>query len=245
MRCGVDSLLEGGSSFHFHVRADVGLETDCSRPSDPAHFFHLLNRVVPPRARHFRRIFFDRPRHGSLAAVVGTALLPVLFPPPSTRHPSRPCHRRRWPEHCVWNVFSIKTLLECAVLRTGAPSMGAFVSGAWVSGTPTRKAGRPGWRSSKVGDGRADSCRAVATTYFRGAKGDDCGRRPIGGAPPGQGGRMPGTITKRVDVDLRRLLPLFAEKEEPEASDPRLPLRPLRESAAVLRVGTWAFRCGP
>ena len=44
-------------------------------------------------------------------------------------------HRRGWPEHCVWNLFTNKTLLERAGLRTGTPSMGAFLAGTWVSGT--------------------------------------------------------------------------------------------------------------
>ena len=44
--------------------------------------------------------------------------------------------RRGWPEHCVWNPFTIKTLLELAGLRMGAPSAGPCLSGAWVSGTP-------------------------------------------------------------------------------------------------------------
>ena len=37
--------------------------------------------------------------------------------------------------NCVWKLFTIKTLLERAGLRTGVPSMGAFLFGAWVSGT--------------------------------------------------------------------------------------------------------------
>ena len=45
-------------------------------------------------------------------------------------------HRTGWPEHCVWKLCTLKTLLERAGLRTGAPSMGAFFFGAWVSGTP-------------------------------------------------------------------------------------------------------------
>ena len=44
-------------------------------------------------------------------------------------------HRRGWPELCVWNFFTKKTLLERAGLRTGAPSMVAFLTGVWVSGT--------------------------------------------------------------------------------------------------------------
>jgi hypothetical protein len=44
-------------------------------------------------------------------------------------------HRRGWPAHCVWKLFTIKTLLERAGLRTSVPSMGAFLFGAWVSGT--------------------------------------------------------------------------------------------------------------
>ena len=47
-------------------------------------------------------------------------------------HPSP----KGWPEHCVWSFFTNKTLLERAGLRTGAPRMGAFISGVWVSGTP-------------------------------------------------------------------------------------------------------------
>ncbi len=35
----------------------------------------------------------------------------------------------------MWNLFTTKTLLERAGLRTGAPGMAAFLSGAWVSGT--------------------------------------------------------------------------------------------------------------
>ncbi len=35
----------------------------------------------------------------------------------------------------MWNLFTIKTLLDRAGLRTGGPSMGALLCGAWVSGT--------------------------------------------------------------------------------------------------------------
>ena len=45
-------------------------------------------------------------------------------------------HRTGWLELCVWNFFTNKTLLERPGLRTGAPSMCAFLSGVWVSGTP-------------------------------------------------------------------------------------------------------------
>ncbi len=35
----------------------------------------------------------------------------------------------------MWNLFTIKTLLKGAGLRTGAPGVAAFLSGVWVSGT--------------------------------------------------------------------------------------------------------------
>ncbi len=38
----------------------------------------------------------------------------------------------------MWNLFTIKTLLDRAGLRTGAPGMAAFLSGVRVSGTITR-----------------------------------------------------------------------------------------------------------
>ncbi len=41
--------------------------------------------------------------------------------------------RSGWPERCVWNTFTIKTFLELAGLRMGAPSAGPCLSGAWVS----------------------------------------------------------------------------------------------------------------
>jgi hypothetical protein len=44
-------------------------------------------------------------------------------------------HPRKWPKHRIYNLFIIKTLLERSDLRTGAPSMSAFLSGARVSGT--------------------------------------------------------------------------------------------------------------
>jgi hypothetical protein len=44
--------------------------------------------------------------------------------------------RSGWPEHCVWNAFTIKTLLEGAGPGMGTPSAGPCLSGAWVSGTP-------------------------------------------------------------------------------------------------------------
>jgi hypothetical protein len=50
--------------------------------------------------------------------------------------------RRGWAEHCVWNPFTIKTLLERAGLRMGAPSAGPCLSGAWVS--PFRRDRHPG-----------------------------------------------------------------------------------------------------
>ena len=52
-------------------------------------------------------------------------------------------HGRGWPEHRIRNLFSNKTLLERAGLRTGTPSMDAFLFGAWMSGTPWRISGTP------------------------------------------------------------------------------------------------------
>ena len=48
-----------------------------------------------------------------------------------------------WPEHYVWNPFSIKTLLERAGPRMGAPTAGPCFSGAWVSGSPSWVSGTP------------------------------------------------------------------------------------------------------
>jgi hypothetical protein len=44
-----------------------------------------------------------------------------------------------WPEHYVWNPFAVKTLLERAGLRMGAPSSGPCLSGSWVFGSPVSR----------------------------------------------------------------------------------------------------------
>ena len=60
-------------------------------------------------------------------------------------------HRRGWLAHCVWKLFTIKTLLERAGLRTGVPSMGAFLfgTGSLVLCTVNDRAAAPIVRGSR------------------------------------------------------------------------------------------------
>ena len=64
MRCGVNFLLEGESSFRHRVLVGTGTAAGRSRTSAPAHCLHRLIRVVQPQARHFRRHFFSADRIG-------------------------------------------------------------------------------------------------------------------------------------------------------------------------------------
>ncbi len=74
---------------------------------------------------------------------------------------------RCWTGICFWSTTrgacSARARRRCRPNRRGS-SLGWARAG---------KSGRPGWRSSAVAACWADSWRAVASTYFRGAKGDD------------------------------------------------------------------------
>ncbi len=77
-----------------------------------------------------------RQRGGHLSAAQGGAVLGHFRRHLTQRYkdglPDTHQLAKGWPENYVWNPFAIKTLLERAGLRMGAPSAGPCLSEAWV-----------------------------------------------------------------------------------------------------------------
>ena len=136
------------------LRAKIEAAPPASRAKNCSH------PAVPGR-RPMLRLASDADVHGGIIRGLppppaGNRLgAPRRMPCPNRGLQTPVSHRRGRPEHCIWNRFTIKTLLERAGLRTGAPSTGAFLSGTWVSGPLWRSLGA--WKSCLQGGSAATS----------------------------------------------------------------------------------------